>query len=43
MLSELETHLFNKFSLEKTKAKTISKQLKQDFITLYDTGIQEIS
>ena len=43
MLSELETHLFNKFSLEKTKAKVESKQFKQDFISLYNTWIQEIS
>jgi hypothetical protein len=44
MLSQLNTHLMDKLTTEKNKAKLSSKQSKQDFLTQYLTGeIQDIS
>ena len=44
MLSQLNAHLMDKLTTEKTKAKIWSKQFKQDFLTQYLTGeIQDIT
>jgi len=43
MLEQLNTHLINKLTVEKNKAKVASKQSKEDFLAQYLTGeIQDI-
>lgn len=39
MLSQLSTHLMDKLTVEKNKAKIMSKQFKQDFVAQYLTGV----